>query len=244
MKPIALQLYTVRDAASKDFIGTLKKVADMGYQGVEFAGLHGADPKEIAKVIADLGLVTSSSHTAMPSKENIQQIVDTEKTLGNSRIVSGFGPDQFKTLDGRKEAVAKFTEAAEQAKTHGFTFAFHNHWWEFEKLEDGRYVYDMLMEEVPGVSSELDTYWCAFGGADAVETINKYKSRLPLLHIKDGTLQKDTPQKAVGSGAMKFEPIIKAADPTVLEWLIVENDDADIDMLEAARMGYAYLSKL
>lgn len=241
MKPISIQLYSVRDAAAQDFPGTLRSIADIGYKGVEFAGLHGHNPKDIAKLVADLGMKASSSHTGLPTPESVNEIVDTESALGNTRIISGFGPDDFKTVDAVKQAAEKFNIAADLLKPHGMTFGFHNHWWEFAKL-DGKYIYDILLAEAPGAFSELDVYWCKFGKADPVEVVGKNKSRLPLLHIKDGMLEEGKyVHTAVGSGLLDMPAIIGAADPNVLQWLIVELDACETDMMEAVRKSYEYL---
>ena len=243
MKPISLQLYSLRKdvyPGGDDLPGVLRTVAGIGYTGVEFASLQENDPKEIAKLINDLGLQVSSSHTPLPTKENVQQMADTELTLGNKRIISGFGPSDMQTVDACKEVAAKFSEAAELLKPYGISFGFHNHWWEFNTL-DGKYVYDILMEEAPDVFSELDVYWCAYGKADPVEVISKYTSRQPLLHIKDGMLKEDGHHTAVGSGMLDIPSIVGAADPSVLQWLIVELDFCDTDMLEAVKLSYRYM---
>ena len=241
MKPISIQLYTVRELAAQDFPGTLRAIADIGYKGVEFAGLHGHDPKEIAKLIADLGMKVSSSHAGLPTPETVGGIVETEATLGNTRIIGGFGPNDFKTVEDVKQAAGKFQLAAELLKPHGMTFGFHNHWWEFFTL-DGKYVYDILMAEAPDIFSELDVYWCAFGKADPVAIVGKYKSRLPVLHIKDGMLEEGKHvHTAVGSGLLDMPAIVGAADPNVLKWLIVELDACKADMMEAVRKSYGYL---
>jgi sugar phosphate isomerase/epimerase len=242
MKPISIQLYTVRDVAAQDFPGTLRAIADIGYKGVEFAGLHGHDPKEIGKLIADLGMKASSSHTGLPTAESVGAIVETETALGNKRVISGYGPDDFKTVDAVKQAAARFNTAGELLKPYGMTFGFHNHWWEFFTM-DGKYVYDILMAEAPDFFSELDVYWCKFGKADPVQIVSKYKSRLPLLHIKDGMLEEGKHvHTAVGSGLMDMPAIVGAADPNVLEWLIVELDACETDMMEAVRKSYEYLT--
>lgn len=242
MKPISIQLYTVREVAAQDFLGTLRKIADIGYKGVEYAGLHGHDPKEIAKLVADLGMRVSSSHTGLPTEENVGQLVETEAALGNTRLISGFGPDAFKTMDAVKEAAAKFNKAAELVKPHGMTFGVHNHWWEFDKI-DGQYVYDILMAEAPDMFGELDVYWTAYGHADPVETVSKHKARLPLLHIKDGMLEEGKHvHTAVGSGKLDIPAIVGAADPNVLEYLVVELDACETDMMEAVRKSYEYLT--
>ena len=240
MKPIALQLYSLREAAAKDFPGVLRWVAETGYKGIEYAGLQGHDAKEIATLVDDLGLQVSSSHTGLPTPENITQIADTELTLGNTRVISGFGPNDFQTTDAVKAAAAKFEQAAELLEPYGITFGFHNHWWEFATL-DGKYVYDILMAEAPDVFSELDVYWAAYGKADPVKVVSRYSSRLPLLHIKDGPLVEGEPHTAGGSGKLDMPAIIGAADPSVLEWLIVELDNCATDMHEAVKQSYVYL---
>lgn len=244
-KPIALQLYSLRKdvyPGGDDLIGVLKTVAEIGYAGVEPAGLHGNDPNEIAKIIKDLGLQVCSAHTSMPTKENAQELIDTYSALGTKRIISGVGADDTKTVDACKASAARFEEAAALLRPHGIEFGFHNHWWEFITL-DGKYAYDILLEEAPSVFSELDVYWCAFGHANPVEVIGKHKSRQPLLHIKDGMLEESKrTHTAVGSGKLDFASIIGVADPNVLDWLIVEIDACEIDMLEAVRQSYGYLT--
>lgn len=242
MKPISIQLYTLRDMAAKDFVEVLKTLADIGYKGVEPAGLHGHDPKEIAKIISDLGMTVSSSHTGLPTPETVQQIVDTESALGNKNVISGFGPDDFKTVDACKAVAEKYRIAADLIKPYGMRFGFHNHWWEFTTV-DGKYVYDILMEEAPNVFSELDVYWVAYGKANPVEITSKYKSRIPLLHIKDGMLiEGNYNHTAVGSGKVDVPGIIGAADPDVLDWVVVELDNCETDMLEAVKQSYKYLT--
>ena len=242
MKPISIQLYTVRDLSAEDFPATLRAIAEIGYKGVEFAGLHGHDPKEIGRMIADLGMKCSSSHTALPVKENVAEMADIEAALSNTRLISGFGPDDFKTPDAVKRASEKFTTAAELLKPYNMQFGFHNHWWEFDSIE-GRYIYDILMAEAPKAFSELDVYWCKYGKADPVQVVSKYKSRLPVLHIKDGMLEEGKhTHTAVGSGKMDIPSIVNAADPNVLEWLIVELDACETDMMEAVRKSYEYLT--
>lgn len=240
-KPISLQLYTLREASAKDFPAVLRAVADIGYGGVEFAGLHGHDPKEIKKLVDDLGLKVSSSHTGFPAPDNFAQIAETEMALGNKHVITGFGPAQFETMDGVRESAEKFQKAASLIGPLGLKFGMHNHWWEFHKV-DGRRVFDILMEEAPAMFSELDVYWCAYGDDDPVKVIEQYKSRMPLLHIKDGSLEKDKPHLAVGDGVLDMPAIIGAADPNILEWVIVELDNFDGDMFEAVRRSYDYLT--
>ncbi|MCX8052467.1 MAG: sugar phosphate isomerase/epimerase [Armatimonadetes bacterium] len=246
-KPIALQLYTLREEVypgGKDLPRVMKTVAEIGYMGVELAGLHGHDPKQIAKVAADLGLTICGSHLAgVPTADKVKEIADEHAELGNPRVIGGFGPQDFETLDAVKSAASRFQEAAELLKPYEIKFGFHNHWWEFNKVEgDDRYVYEILLDEAPDAFSELDVYWCSFGKADPVSVISKYKSRIHLMHVKDGMLvEGDHSHTPVGSGKLNMPAIIGTADPVALDWLIVELDSCAGDMLEAVKKSYRYL---
>jgi sugar phosphate isomerase/epimerase len=240
-KPISVQLYSVRDAAAKDFPGTLKKIAGFGYAGVEYAGLHGHSPKDIAKIVKDLGMVSSSSHVGLPTKENINQMVDEAKTLGYKFLIGGFGGDDMKTEDQAKACAEKFAQATQLVKPHGLQLGMHNHWWEFDHKFGTKTPYDLIMAAAPDLVSELDIYWSTRGGADTVSVVKTWSNRIPLLHVKDGDLTEKIVHKAVGEGKVPIKAIVNAADPAVLQWLVVELDACDTDMLEAVEKSYKWL---
>jgi len=242
MKPISLQLYSVREAAAKDFIAVLKKVAETGYKGVEFAGLHDYSPEDIRRVVDDLGMVCSSAHVALPTKENLQEIVDAASTLGYDMIITGKGPDDFKTLDGIQAAADAFNEAVDLIEGTGLRLGYHNHWWEMNEV-DGRLGLELFLERAPKVFSQTDIYWAAnFGAVDVPALVQRNARRIPLLHVKDGPLVKDQPHTAVGKGKVDVPAIVAAADPKVLEWIIVELDSCGTDMMQAVVDSYAYLT--
>ena len=239
--PLALQLYSVREQCAQDFPGTVKTVADMGYRGVELAGLHGMAPADVAKMIADNGLELSSQHGAPPTAETIDQCVEDNQTLGNRLLVSGVGPDDMKTADAVRRVAERFQTAAGLLEPHGIEIGYHNHWWEFEQKIDGRPAHDLLMEAAPSLFAQVDVYWTAFGGGDPVEVVRRLGARAKLLHIKDGLLPEKMPHTAVGAGNLPMAPIVAAADPANVKWLIVELDSCATDMVEACRQSCQYL---
>lgn len=239
--PISVQLYSVRDQAAKDFPGALKRIADMGYVGVEFAGLHGMTPQAVRSLLDQLGLVASSAHGPMPTEQNVAEVIATARTLGYTRHVSGFGPAQFATKEEILKAAAITTTAAELLKGSGITLGVHNHWWEFDRKIDGKYPHEIFMKAVPAaVFSELDTYWVTVGGADAAAMVKKLGKRAPLLHIKDGPGNNKDPHTAVGQGVVDWKAVFAAASPAV-EWAIVELDHCATDMFAAVAESYRYL---
>jgi len=239
--PISIQLYTLRDEASKDFPAVLSLLSQTGYVGVEFAGLHGRKASEIAGLLVDLNIVGNSAHVPLPTKENIAELTDTYKTLGSTFLVSGFGPNDFKSPDAVKASAEKFQTAAEISADAGFKFGIHNHDWEFKKLDDGSLVYDVLLANAPAAFSELDVYWAKVGGYDPAAVVAANSSRLSLLHIKDGPAVRDQKMTAVGSGTLNIPSIIHAADPEVTKWLVVELDECGTDMVQAVKDSYTYL---
>jgi len=241
MAPISIQLYSVREAAQKDFVDVLKRIAAIGYKGVEFAGLYGHKPQDIRKVLGDLGLVASSAHTALPTKENLGEIVETAQMLGYTMICCGRKPDMFKTFDGIRKAADEM-QAGATLLPKGMQLGYHNHWWEMD-LVDGRLGLDRLLAGAPAIFAQVDVYWTQnFGAVDAARFVADHKSRVPMLHLKDGPLVKDQPHTAVGKGKMDIAACVKAADPELLKWVIVELDSCATDMMQAVEDSYRYLT--
>ncbi len=240
--PLSIQLYSVREAAKADFIGVLKQIAAMGYQGVEFAGFHNHQPSELRKVLDDLGLQVSSNHGALPTPENLSQILDEAGTLGYKWHISGRGRDRFSTLEETLESAKVFAGAVDLLKDSPVKYAIHNHDFEFDKRFDGKTPHQIVMEQVPGLYAQIDTYWVQTGGQDdPARVIANYGSRVPLVHIKDGPCRRGEPMTAVGEGVMQWEPIVAACDKANVEWLIVELDQCATDMMEAVEKSRNYL---
>jgi len=241
MKPVALQLYTVRDYLEKDFVRTLKEVAQAGYKGVEPAGLYGHDPREVRRILDDLGLTVCSDHIAKDWLDDVNRIVETAQVLGYDHPVTGFDRDRFTDVDSIKAAAEKFQKAAEALKPHGLKLGYHNHYWEMQQF-DGKYGLEIFLENAPDVWAQIDVYWASnFGQVDVPALVAKWSKRTLTLHIKDGPMVRGAKQTAVGAGKMDIPACVSAADPEVLRWLIVELDHCEGDMLQAVRDSVRYL---
>lgn len=240
--PIALQLYTLRDALAKDFAGTMKQVADMGYVGVETAGLFGGSPAEGAKLFGDLGLTVCAAHSPLPLGDKKQEVIDTLGALNCKRLILAWQPPElFKTADGIKKVCDLLNEAAPIATANGLTLGYHNHWFEYGLLNN-RLTADIMLEQLdPSVFLEVDVYWVQTGGQNPAEIVRRLGARAPLLHIKDGPCQIEADMTALGEGVVDLPGVI-AASAGSAEWLIVELDRCATDMLEAVRKSYTYLT--
>lgn len=237
--PIAAQMYTVRDY--RDSYGKLKRIADIGYRGVELLSLEGYKASELRKVLDDLGLKAIGKFVGLPAAENLNETVDTAKALGFRFVTVTFGPDLWKTTDDIMKTADAVQQGAELLAPHGVQLCYHNHFWEFD-LVDGRLPYDTFFSLAPGVLSEMDLYYVRnFGKVDVPPVVKRWAHRIPLMHVKDGPLVHEQNQTAVGAGKMDIPACLQAADPAVLQWAIVELETCDGDFLDALAQSYEYL---
>jgi sugar phosphate isomerase/epimerase len=239
--PIALQLYTVRDAANQDFPGTMQKVAEMGYMGVETTDTIKTPPEVAARIFRDLGLTVCGAHIALPVGANKNEVLDTMSAFGSTRIVCASQPRElFSNLDGLKIVCDNLNEASANATAHGMTLGYHNHWSEFQ-LVNGRSAYEIMLEGLdPQIFMEVDVYWAQAAGVDPALLVRKLGKRVPLLHLKDGPADKESPMVAVGEGSVDIPAVVHAGNENT-EWLVLELDRCATDIVEAAAKSARYL---
>jgi sugar phosphate isomerase/epimerase len=241
--PIALQLYTIREAMGQDqFAPAVRKVAEMGYVGVETAGFPGTTPQAARQLFDELGLTVAGSHLPLPLGDNKNEVLEIAATLGTpSLICPALRPDDhYKTMDQIKKTAELVNEANAVARANGLSLGLHNHWWEYEPVE-GQYPNQLMAELVdPTVFFEIDTYWAKTAGADPVAIVRALGRRAPLLHLKDGPCRQGEPMVALGQGSMDLPAIVKAGQGST-EWLVVELDACASDMLTAVEQSYNYL---
>lgn len=248
MFPIGVQLYSLRDMMQpgyekEDFLQVLKWLAAIGYKGVQPAGFWGYEPREVRKIVEDLGMTLCSSHSPWARHlEDVPAVVDAAGQMGIDLVCTGYGPDDFKDLDAIKRTADKVNAIEAALKQQGLTLYLHNHYWEFAKV-DGRIAYEIFAELAPTVKFEIDAYWSSnFGANDAAEMVARFKDRCVLLHMKDGTLTRDINMLPLGCGKLDIPAILKAADPVINQWVIVELDNCCIDMMNGIKMSYRYLT--
>lgn len=242
--PLAVQLYSVRDALAADFSGVLTRIADMGYAGVEMAGNYGSGgPAEAASFIRSLGLEIVGAHLGLPESDDYAESVATAHALGTARwVVPWVPPEQFQTRDSVQAVIDRLNRAAAAATAAGLTLLYHNHWFEFEATPglDGRIPFDLMLAGLDrAVQFEIDLYWVKTGGSDPAATLARLGSRASLLHVKDGPTNLTDAMVAVGDGVMNYPDLLPDA---AAEWLIVELDRCDTDVLTAVRRSHDYLT--
>lgn len=230
---IALQLYTVRAAAAEDFVGTLKRVAEIGYPAVEFAGFGGLAAADLRDRLDEFGLKAPSAHVQFDTlmTDAVAACADLE-TLGTEYAVVPFiGHEHRASLDAAKRFAESLNAIGDVVTSSGLKFGYHNHDFEFRPIPDagGTTMWDVLLAETDPdlVLFELDIYWVNYGGGDPLAIVQANPDRYPLLHFKDmvgeGDARRDAP---VGEGTVDFAPIL-AASGDAAQWFIAEQDTPD-----------------
>jgi sugar phosphate isomerase/epimerase len=239
----------VGEEAKADFWGTMKKVADIGYQGIEGAeallSLEGG-VEENLKRFHDLGLkVLTVSAGREALRDDLAGVIKKAKALQSPRVSCWWAP-----MDS-KEAILKdaelYNEAGAKLAAEGLTLCYHNHDQEFKNVFDGVYALDLLAANTDpkALAFELDVAWISIGGEDPVTVLNRYKGRVPAVHVKDVYgLHERTLWTAVGTGVVKVKESVRAAIDQGIEWVVVEQDKLrNLSPIETITVSYLNLKE-
>ena len=270
---VGLQLYSVRDFLEKDFMGTLEKVKEMGYDAVEFAcGFYGHTGKEVKAKCDELGLKPLSAHV---DRKTI--LTSPEKVIGNyadagCKYIAIPWSDWKVDLpgaDGYETFKNDLVKISEVCKKYGIALLYHNHDFEFVKV-DGEYKLDILYKDLDEnvLKTEIDVCWARVGGENPSEYVLKYTGRAPLVHFKDYVGERSSDMyeligggkvhqsdvkpvtpfefRPVGYGVQDVKSLLAAAEGAGAEAIIVEQDKPSMDKtsLECAEMSVKYIKSL
>jgi len=254
VKPVGLQLYSVRNLLAKDFDGTLAQVHAAGYSVVEAAGFYDRAAAEFRKSVDAAGLRCVSAHYTLALLESqLDPLLTYAHALGLEYVVCSSSDGMHRdpaakgerTLDDWHWIAGEFNRIGGIVKAAGMTFGVHNHTPEFA-VAGGVLVYDELLKHTdPGlVVFEMDCGWVYAAGHDPVDYLSKSPDRFPLLHVKDmvraagGKLQ----MPVLGKGSIDYGPILRAA--TGLKYSFVEQEEYDIDPIQELREDADYLRRV
>lgn len=247
--PIGIQLYTVRDLTRDDFQGTLKKVADIGYGYFEFAGYGGMDASELNAFMEDIGASTCGTHEGYGNfLDNAEGIIDFNSAIGAPYIVIPSMPGHFRRADvrGLQDFAYNLNTFGYKVREAGMQLCYHNHSFEFEKVDGDRTLWDVIFSETDAdlVKAEVDVAWVYNAGVDPVELIDKYSDRVALLHMKD--LDDNGKLAPVGEGVIDMPAVVKKAKEVGVEYYIVEQDRTreGKDILDEISISYKNLKAL
>ena len=243
--PIALQLYSIKDETEKNFTEALRKVAKIGYTGVEFAGYGGLSSSELKALLQELGLKACGSHVSLEElTKNIDSVIEYNLEIGNPYIICPWAA--YSNREDYENMAKTLNALAIKCKAKGILFGYHNHGHEFQEFQ-GEHGLDIIYKETDSelVKAEIDTYWVQHAGLNPVEYIKKHAGRCDLIHIKDmEVVDGEKRSTEVGNGIMDIKNIIKEAEGQGAKWLIVEQEFFNKPSLESVEIGYKNLKKL
>jgi sugar phosphate isomerase/epimerase len=242
--PVALQLYTVRDQTARDFAGTQRRVAEIGYRAVEFAGYGDLSTKALAGLLAETGLRAASTHVGIGAlEEDLEREIAVCSALGCTNLVLPLLPPERRDAEALAALAPRLNEFGRRCRAQGIAFAYHNHDFEFEQA-GGRYLLDLLLDSTDPalVGLELDVYWAAYAHVDPASYLRGHADRVRLLHLKD--LGADRRFAEVGDGTLDIGTLCAAAEQAGVRWLIVEHDAPALPSLESARRSLENLRRL
>lgn len=269
--PVGIQLYSVRGALEKDFAGTIKAIADMGYDQVEFAGLYGHSAEEVKAICAEAGVTPISAHVSIGEVlPDVAGVVKTYADIGcKYMVIPWMNASSLPGGEKYEEFLGQIKTIAAELRKYGMKLCYHNHDFEFEKI-DGKNKLDILYAETDpaDLQTQIDTCWANVGGENPSDYVKKYTGRAPLVHIKDFVGQKSNNMygligggkteevktepavkfelRPVGSGVQDVAAILAAAEAAGAESVIVEQDEPSLGKtpMECAEMSIKYIRSL
>ena len=240
-----LQLFTVRDPLAADLDGTLRRVADIGYREVEFAGLAGMTAAAFRQKLRHHVLAVPSIHAGYDSlRGDLDAVLREASAFGAGFVVCpSIDARERRTADDWKQVCGTLARAGRAARSHGLALAYHNHDYEFVPFADGTTPFDLLLRETEpaDVRLEFDVYWATRGGLDPVRCLRDNADRIALVHLKD--LGRDGATVELGAGVLAIEQIVRAALAIGTKHLFVEQDDS-ADPLRSIGISQGFLAGL
>ncbi|MEH7335001.1 sugar phosphate isomerase/epimerase [Neobacillus drentensis] len=241
---IAVQMFTLREESEKDFAGTLKKVAELGFDGVEFAGYGGLTVIEVKAILDELGLLAAASHVPFEQLENnLYQVIEDQKILGSNYVVCPYLMPDRRSKEDYKALISFLNHAGEICRREGISLCYHNHDFELERLSNGRTYLEAIFDKTNShnVKAELDVYWLTKAGEKPVEWMDRYKNRIPLIHLKDMTTDGEQFFAELGTGGVDIKAVLQKGEDAGVQWWVVEQDVSRRTPFESIEISMNYL---
>ncbi len=220
-----LQVYTVRDDIQADVKRAFQAVRSAGYEYVELYDMLGKTPEAMLDMLKGIGLTASSIMFPVGGLlDNPKSVIATCKAMHCRFAVCPYLDESYRSVEGYTALAANLDKTAEMLSAEGITLAYHNHAFEFDKLPNGGCGYDILFNTTKTLCFEPDVYWFAFGGKNPLDMMNQLQGRMPLLHLKDMSADKDRSFCEVGQGILPMKDIIALAKRARVEFAFVEQD--------------------
>ena len=248
-RPIGLELYSVRGELMRSPFNTLREVAKIGYEAVEFYAPYFSwslpQAKDLKSLMDDVGLRCYSTHNHFdsftPGDDKMGKAIELNQILGARHIILSSAPGGTKTAEDWKALGSKLSTAVEQLKPHGLTAGYHNHGSEWATLEGGQRIMDILSANTPKeFVLQFDVGTCMEAGADPVAWIKANPGRIKSLHLKDWAPGASAQEKGYrvlfGEGITPWKEILAAAESVGgAEFYLMEQEGSRFSEYETAQ---------
>jgi sugar phosphate isomerase/epimerase len=244
IKEFSIQLYSLREQMKDDFKGVVRRLAGLGYTGVEFAGYGGLSAAEMRSLLGECGLKSVGSHVGYDDiVNNCANVIEYNKTIGSEFIVCPYA--QIRNRDEALRAAEALSKPAEEIAKAGMGFAYHNHHEEFLK-DGGEFALDIFYGNTDPkiVSAELDLYWAAFAGVDPLEYMRGLKGRVKLLHVKQMRDYETKKCVDLNEGVIDFKEVLKAGNGSGVLHYILEQEEFEVDPWLSVKNGIDHILSL
>ena len=246
---LGAQFYSIRDNTTtpEDLKRAFESIKNIGYSIVQMSAICEIEPELLKSYSEEYNLPITCTHSPYDRIVNdTEKLIEEHKIYGCPTIGIGSMPNEFREDGKVYEFIEAIREPLKKIKDAGLEFAYHNHAFEFEKV-DGKLMYDILIDELPDLSFIVDTYWFKYAGYDYIEYIKKLgKKRIKNVHFKDMATEPQGEICPCGEGVIDFTPVIKLCDELGIENALVEQDNApDIgDSIGQMKISYDNLKTL
>lgn len=242
--PIGLQLFSLREETERDFIGTLEKVAEIGYKGIEFSGYGDISAVKMKAVLDGLGLEAWSSQASIDKLQNqLDELLEYNLTIGSRYLV--LPSSGCNTIEDFLNSFKLYESIGRKCKENEIQFCYHNHSGEFFTYE-GEYLFDLLLKRTNPdfLKAEIDVFWVKHAGIDPAGYIKKHAGRCPLIHLKDMESLDTKDYTEIGNGILDIGGIAEVALKSGAERLIVEQDECRGAALESVKVSFENLKRI
>jgi sugar phosphate isomerase/epimerase len=249
--PVGLELYSVREELKQDLMGTVRGVAKMGYEVVEFYAPYfewkTEYAKEVRKLMDDLGIRCLSTHNSDRTftDENLPHAIELNQIIGSKTVVMA-SAGRVQGLDGWKKVAETLSRAADKLQPLGMRAGYHNHKTEFVPIEGKRPMETLAANTGKDVTLQLDVGTCVEAGSDPVAWVVENPGRIRSMHCKEWSPQSGVGFKALfGEGAAPWKKLFQAAEKSGgVECYLIEQEGSRFPPMETAERCLTAFRKL
>lgn len=227
---IAIQMYSIKDITKENYLEGFNLVSKLGFKNIELAGNYGLNATDFKSVCDEYGLNVISAHVpgVIKTTEEINELIKFHSTIGNGMIICPYSDSR--DLDSAKENAKNLKKLQDIFESEGFAFGYHNHGFEFNKIDGDLRAIDIIAAE--GVKLQPDIQWVKVGGAEPLDFMKQYADQIISLHFKEFGSGNTNPEFGNG-GILDWQAIMELGKKIGVEYNILEQEEYSVPVAES-----------